>query len=72
MLLYKLNIPLEQKLRALIAGMRYAASKAEEESEQALERTSKHTARARASTMRADADALEALINDHSEATRAR
>lgn len=63
MLLSQLSIPLEDKLRALVAGMRYAASKCEDEADQALSRDTKHARRAVASTLRSDADAIEEILN---------
>lgn len=63
MFLSKLNIPLEDKLRALVAGMRYAATKCEEEADQALSLDTKHARRAVACTLRSDADAVEEILN---------
>ena len=66
---------LEHKLRALVAGMRYAADRAEEEMNTYSPRDTRGraSAGARARTMRSDANALEALLNEHDrdEATRA-
>lgn len=63
------------KLRALVAGMRYAADKAEEEMGIYSSRDTRGhaSAQARAMTMRSDANALEALLNEHDrdEAARA-
>lgn len=62
----------ENKLRALVAGMRYAADKAEEEMGiySSRDTRGRASAQARAMTMRSDADALEKLIEE--EATRAK
>lgn len=56
----------ENKLRALVAGMRYAADKAEEEMGiySSRDTRGRASAQARAMTMRSDANALEALINE--------
>jgi len=60
---------LESKLRALIAGMRYAADRAEEEMNTYRPRDTlgRASAGARARTMRSDAAALEAVLNGHNE-----
>lgn len=56
---------LESKLRALIAGMRYAADKCDEYATEAQSGDIRNIERARARTMRGDADALAALLNEH-------
>jgi len=58
---------LESKLRALIAGMRYAADKCDEYATEAQSGDIRNIERARARTMRADAAALEAVLNGHNE-----
>jgi hypothetical protein len=65
---------LESKLRALVAGMRYAADRAEEEMNTYSSRDTRGraSAGARARTMRSDAAALEAVLNEHNEARDAR
>ena len=64
----------ENKLRALVAGMRYAADKAEEEMGiySSRDTRGRASAQARAITMRSNADALEAILNEHNEARDAR
>ena len=56
---------LESKLRALIAGMRYAADKCDEYATEAQGGDTRNIERARARTMRGDAAALESLLNEH-------
>jgi hypothetical protein len=56
---------LESKLRALVAGMRYAADKCDEYATEAQSGDSRNIERARARTMRGDADALAAVLNEH-------
>jgi len=63
---------LESKLRALIAGMRYAADKCDEYATEAQSGDTRNIERARARTMRADAAALEAVLNGHNEHNEAR
>jgi hypothetical protein len=67
---------LEDKLRALVAGMRYAADRCDEYASRNGATPwfgSREAELARASAMRSDASALEALLNEHDrdEATRA-
>lgn len=64
---------LESKLRALVAGMRYAADKCDEYAERASSHTLSAIEQGKARAMRSDANALEALLNEHDrdEATRA-
>lgn len=64
----------ENKLRALVAGMRYAADCCDEYATEATDYTLRERDLARARAMRSDANALEALLNEHDrdEATRAR
>jgi hypothetical protein len=64
---------LEHKLRALVAGMRYAADCCVGYATEATDYTLRERDLARARTMRSDANALEALLNEHDrdEATRA-
>jgi hypothetical protein len=61
------------KLRALVAGMRYAAEQNEEYARQAISSETRAGLEGRAAGMRGDANALEALLNEHDrdEATRA-
>lgn len=63
----------EDKLRALVAGMRYAADRCDEYAAQAYSRDTRAGELGRASAMRSDANALEALLNerDRDEVTRA-
>ena len=63
---------LEDKLRALIAGMRYAADRCDEYAAQAYSRDTRAGEMGRASAMRSDAVALEAILNAHAtdEVTR--
>ena len=65
---------LESKLRALVAGMRYAADKCDEEMGiySSRDTRGRASAQARAMTMRSDAAALEAILNEHNEARDAR
>ena len=64
---------LEHKLRALVAGMRYAADCCDGYAAEATDYTLRERDLARARAMRSDANALEALLNEHDrdEATRA-
>ena len=64
----------ENKLRALVAGMRYAAERADEEMGiySSRDTRGRASAQARAITMRSNADALEAILNEHNEARDAR
>jgi hypothetical protein len=67
---------LESKLRALVAGMRYAADKCDEYATSdggAPPWTSPRYAElARAIAYRSDANAVEAILNEHNEARDAR
>lgn len=56
---------LESQLRALVAGMRYAADKCDEYATEAQSGDTRNIERARARTMRGDAAALESLLNEH-------
>jgi len=58
---------LEHKLRALIAGMRYAADRCDEYAAQAYSRETRAGERGRAAGMRGDANALEAILDAHTE-----
>jgi len=64
---------LESKLRALVAGMQYAADRCDEYASQALSRETRAGERGRAAGMRGDAKALEVILDAHvtDEATRA-
>lgn len=58
----------EHKLRALVAGMRYAADQCDKYAASngaAPWFSSREAELARASAMRSDASALEALLNEH-------
>lgn len=61
------------KLRALVAGMRYAADCCDGYATEATDYTLRERDLARARAMRSDANALEALLDEHDrdEATRA-
>jgi hypothetical protein len=63
---------LEYKLRALIAGMRYAADCCDEYAHSAGDNVSRARELARAAAYRSDAAALEAILNAHAtdEVTR--
>jgi len=63
---------LESKLRALVAGMRYAADKCDEYAVEDIDINRVAIERALARAYRADADALEAVLNGHNEARDAR
>lgn len=63
---------LEDKLRALVAGMRYAADRCDEYAAQAYSRDTRAGELGRASAMRSDASALEAILNAHAAAEVAR
>ena len=65
---------LESKLRALVAGMRYAADKCDEYANNEVPAwfSCRHAELARAAAYRSDAAALEALLNEHNEARDAR
>jgi hypothetical protein len=68
------GLTLEDKLRAMIAGMRYAADRCDEYADQALSRDTRAGERGRASAYRSDAKALEVLLDAHTkgdEVTRA-
>lgn len=54
----------ENKLRALVAGMRYAADKCDEYAERANSQTLCAIEQGKARAMRSDANALEALLNE--------
>jgi hypothetical protein len=64
---------LESKLRALVAGMRYAADCCDGYATEATDYTLRERDLARARAMRSDANALEAVLDAHvtDEATRA-
>ena len=55
---------LESKLRALVAGMRYAADKCDEYAERASSQTLSAIEQGKARAMRSDANAIEALVNE--------
>lgn len=54
----------ENKLRALVAGMRYAADCCDEYAERASSQTLCAIEQGKARAMRSDANALEALLNE--------
>lgn len=56
---------LESKLRALVAGMRYAADKCDEYAPDADNDVSRWRELARAAAYRSDATALESVLNEH-------
>jgi len=60
---------LESKLRALIAGMRYAADKCDEYASNEVPAwfSCRHAELARAAAYRADAAALESVLNGNNE-----
>ena len=63
----------EDKLRALVAGMRYAADMNDGYAVDSITPEARENLRGRASAMRSDAAALEAILNAHAavEVTRA-